>query len=523
MTTEPDLLAGFRAVLGAERVITSDAVRELGAQDVYRSGVLPLAVLQPQSTAEVIGIVHHARRVDVGLHTRGGGMSYTDAITPQSARAVIIDLTGLARVRSISESDLVATAEAGCTWAALDAALAPRGLRAKFWGPMSGAKATLGGGMSQGAATFGSGRHGSSAAAALGFEVVLGTGEVLDTARIGAAEREAFFRPYGPDITGLFTGDAGALGIKTAVTLQLEPRPLAQDSLSFAFADFESMSKAVAAVARRGLATEIFGVETALARVAAGDAALVQDARRLLQVVRAQGSVGGALRQCWRMISAGRSFLAGSAFLAHFLCEGADRRRLQLDLSAIRALLSPVGREVANSMAAVVQATPFPPPMLVGPGGKRLLPLHVILPHSAIQVFHADFIALRDRERARLQQHRAEIFVVFASVGPSALLYEPVIYWEDEWLSGLSAGLAEEYRAFLKPGAANPEGRAYVESLRIEIIELMRRHAGAHLQIGRVYPYLSGRSGAFAALLGDLKRAVDPDGIINPGALGLPS
>jgi D-lactate dehydrogenase (cytochrome) len=521
MTIDSDPLAGFRAMLGAERVITDHAARELGSQDVYRSGVLPLAVLQPHSTAEVVGIVQHARRVGVALHTRGGGMSYTDAITPQSAHAVVVDLNGMTRVRAIADGDLVATAEAGCTWAALDAALAPRGLRAKFWGPMSGARATLGGGMSQGAATFGSGRHGSSAAAALGFEVVLGTGEVLDTARIGAAEREAFFRPYGPDVTGLFTGDAGALGIKTAVTLQLEPRPAAQDSVSFAFTDFESMSKAVAAVARRGLATEIFGVETALARVAAGDAALVQDVRRLLQVVRAQGSVGAALRQCWRMIRGGRSFLADSAFLAHFLCEGANRRRLRLDLTAIRGAVAPLGREVANSMAAVVQATPFPSPMVVGPAGKRLLPLHVILPHSAVAGFHADFLALRDRERARLQQHRAEAFVVFAAVGPSALLYEPVIYWEDEWLPWLSATLAEEYRAFMKPGLANPEGRAYVESLRVEIIELMQRHAGAHLQIGRAYPYLSGRSTAFAALLGDLKRAVDPDGIINPGALGL--
>ncbi|NBP07569.1 MAG: FAD-binding oxidoreductase, partial [Gammaproteobacteria bacterium] len=209
MTIDSDPLAGFRAMLGAERVITDHAARELGSQDVYRSGVLPLAVLQPHSTAEVVGIVQHARRVGVALHTRGGGMSYTDAITPQSARAVVVDLNGMTRVRAIADGDLVATAEAGCTWAALDAALAPRGLRAKFWGPMSGARATLGGGMSQGAATFGSGRHGSSAAAALGFEVVLGTGEVLDTARIGAAEREAFFRPYGPDVTGLFTGDAG--------------------------------------------------------------------------------------------------------------------------------------------------------------------------------------------------------------------------------------------------------------------------------------------------------------------------
>jgi D-lactate dehydrogenase (cytochrome) len=148
--------------------------------------------------------------------------------------------------------------------------------------------------------------------------------------------------------------------------------------------------------------------------------------------------------------------------------------------------------------------------------------LHVILPHSAIKDFHADFLALRQREAARCAAHRVEAFVVFAAVGPSALLYEPVIYWEDEWLPLLETMVPAEYRAGLKPGPANPAGRAYVEELRLEIIALMRRHAGAHLQIGRAYPYLEDRSPAFTALLRDLKAAVDPEHLINPGALGLP-
>lgn len=523
MTAAADTLDGFREALGADHVVTDEAERNLFSQDVYRAGALPLAILKPQSTADVVAVVRHARRVGIALHVRGGGMSYTDACTPASTRSVSVDLTALDRIRSISPVDLVATVEAGCTWAALDEALAPLGLRARFWGPMSGAKATLGGGMSQGAATFGSGRHGTSASAALGFEVVLGTGDVLDTGRIGASEREAFFRPYGPDITGLFTADAGALGIKTAVTVQLEPRPAARDSVSFAFADFTELALAVAEVSRRGLATEIFGLETRLARLAAGESALRQDAGRLWQVVRAQASLTDAARQAWRMVRGGRGFLEHAGFLAHFLCEGADTRRLGLDLAELRRLVrARGGREVANSMAAVVQAMPFPQPLVVGPGGRRLLPLHVILPHSAIEAFHADFLALRQREATRCAAHRIDAFVVFAAVGPSALLYEPVIYWEDEWLPLLEAMMPSQLRAGLKPGAANPEGRACVEELRLETIALMKRHAGAHLQIGRAYPYLEDRSTAFTNVLRGLKATLDPDHLINPGALGLP-
>jgi D-lactate dehydrogenase (cytochrome) len=49
----------------------------------------------------------------------------------------------------------------------------------------------------------------------------------------------------------------------------------------------------------------------------------------------------------------------------------------------------------------------------------------------------------------------------------------------------------------------------------------MHRHAGAHLQIGRAYPYLQNRSPAFVSLLRQLKTELDPLHLINPGALGL--
>ena len=521
MAAAMDALAGFRAAIGATRVVTDAATCALYSQDVYRSGVPALAVLQPQDVTDVLALVRAASTSRTALHVRGGGMSYTDAYLPSESHSVIVDLSALKRIRTLSTVDMTVTAESGCTWAELDAALAPHSLRAKFWGPMSGARATLGGGMSQGAATFGSARHGTSASAALGFEVVLGTGDILDTARIGASSREAFFRPYGPDLTGLFTGDAGALGIKTAVTLQLEPRPSVRDSVSFAFDSFEALATTVAAVSRRGLATEMFGLETALARLAAGDAALAQDLGMLWQVVKAQHSLGAALRQLLRMARGGRKFLSGSTYIGHFLCEAHDARRLALDLQELRSIATQHGREVANSMAAVVQAQPFPAPMVVGPAGRRLLPLHVILPHSAAAAFHAEFIALRAREIARCEEHRVCMFVVFAAVGPSALLYEPVIYWEDEWLPLHAATLPAELQAALKPAAANPEGRAYVERLRVEIVELMHRHAGAHLQIGRAYPYLQNRSPAFVSLLRQLKTELDPLHLINPGALGL--
>ena len=65
------------------------------------------------------------------------------------------------------------------TRAELDAALRPRGLRPPFFGPFSGIAATIGGSLSQNSVSWGTGVHGVSADSVLGFEVVLGNGEVL--------------------------------------------------------------------------------------------------------------------------------------------------------------------------------------------------------------------------------------------------------------------------------------------------------------------------------------------------------
>jgi FAD/FMN-containing dehydrogenase len=541
MTSSSDRASVFRESLGADQVLDSLEQREFFAQDVYRRGVTPQLVLRPGSTADVQTIVRLARQTRTALHVRGGGMSYTDAYLPLRAESAVLDLSGLNRIRSIEPEDLLLTAESGCTWAQIDEALRPHGLRARFWGPMSGALATLGGGMSQGAATFGSARHGTSAAAALGFEVVLGTGELLDTAALGRSNvsdaagdtaretagdahtspRLAFFRPYGPDITGLFLADAGALGIKTAMTLQLEPRPQVRAALSFAFDDFESLQRATAKLLRSGLATEIFGLETSLAKLVAGEQGLAQDIKALWSVSRAQGSVWRALKQAGRMALAGRGFLARSQYIGNVLLEGRDEVRLAADALEVRALLARDGREVANTMAAVVQSSPFPQPMVVGPGGRRLLPLNVILPHTAVTAFHRDFEALRERHRARCEELGVLLFMVFAGVGPSCVLHEPVIYWQDEWLPLHAATLDDSLAEWVKPAAAHPQARDYVEALRLELINLMAMHRGAHLQIGRAYPYLQGRDLVFQKTLAQFKDWVDPDGIINPGALGL--
>jgi len=515
-------IESLRAALGADKVVVDPATRALYSQDVYRAGAMPSAVVSPTSVAEVAAAVRAATTAGLAVFARGGGMSYTDAYLPDRAASIVLDLRGLNRVLEVNEDDLTALVEAGCTWADLDQALAPMGLRAVFWGPMSGRRATIGGGMSQGAATFGSGRHGTSAAAALSFQVVLGDGRIVETSASAQDGAGAFFRNYGPDLTALFTGDAGAFGIKTAVTLQLEPRPAYGDGLTFAFADFGTLRRAVCRVSRNGLATEVFGLEGALARLVAGNQSAEESVKAWLAAGRAQGSALQAVKQMSRIAWYGKRFLEGSPYLVNFLTEARDEATLMRLLTEIREAVGEEGLEIANTMAAVTRAAPFPELMLLGPDGMRLLPLHGIFAPSRVDSFHAALQAWLAMQGDACERLGIKVFTVFAMCGPSGFLYEPVIYWPDEWPKlHVEAMPAASLQAWREP-PANPAARALVEQLRVAIVDLMRQHGASHLQIGRAYPYLRQRDPAFIGLLTALKCEVDPRGLINPGALGLP-
>ena len=99
--------------------------------------------------------------------------------------------------------------------------------------------------------------------------------------------------------------------------------------------------------------------------------------------------------------------------------------------------------------------------------------------------------------------------------------YEPVFYWEDDRTSFHKRYLPAEYLATLPEYDANPEGRALVRKLREGIIDCFASAGAIHLQIGKCYPYTVGRDPQALQVLTDVKRSLDPDGRMNPAALGL--
>ncbi|MFK7829438.1 MAG: FAD-binding oxidoreductase [Congregibacter sp.] len=491
------------------------------SQDLFESGCDPIAVARPDSTQAVCELMRMAKEQGIPLFVRGGGMSYTNAYLPSQPGGIVVDTAGLDDIVEINAEDGYVTVGAGCTWKALDEALAGHNVRTTFWGPFSGARATIGGSISQGSATFGSGQTGTTAPAVLALEVVTGDGEILRTGMDAQQQHTPFFRHYGPDMTGLFTHDAGALGIKTQVTLALEERPAAYSGVSFSFSDFEGMFYAMRDVAKTGLASEIIGMDAAIAGIQAGETGLLADLKKLKTVIFDSPSLKRGLKSGLQAVLRGRAAFRDAVYTAHFIADARSERLLDAKLAELSKVAAERGIEIPNAAVAMIRSMPFPDLALTHMDGRRMLPIHGIIPNSRIASFRELYVDYLESQRDAMSEARVQVVETYASLGRNGFLYEPVWYWEDslevfhERVS--PPGLLETLPHFPE----NAKGRALVSKMKADIIEIMYQHGAAHLQIGRVYPYLAGRDQVATDFLRATKRHLDGEGLINPGTLGL--
>lgn len=516
------ILSGLAAIVGPDHLLTDDDSRTFYSTDVFRQAdVLCAAVVRPGSVAELQEVLRLCARHHAPSVVRGGGASYTDAYLPTRPGTITLDMSRLKGI-DVHAGDMYVTVEPGVTWAELHAALAPLGLRTPMWGPFSGLVATVGGGMSHYAVNYGSGLYGVSAEVLLGMDVILASGEMLSTGSGGGQGSLPFFRHYGPDLAGIFVGDAGALGVKARITLRLMQRPAGFAACSFGFPDGESCLQALMEAARLGVVAQNFALDprqqkTALTQMASASA--LQAARSVF--LSAPNPLDGAL-QVARMGLAGRNFLKNAVYSAHFGTEGLTDAEARLKLAAVRAIAARHGAEVANSIPTYFNANPFMElTPILGPNGERWKPTHGVLPFSAVLKHHADFEALVAEYRDRMRQHRVQLTRMLMFFSTNAFIYEPTFLWEDE----RTVYHRRVYPAGLLPRVPehgpNPAGRALVKELKARIQELCIRNGASHMQVGKDYPYLATRKPETAALVRSLKSLLDPHGLLNPGALGL--
>jgi FAD/FMN-containing dehydrogenase len=506
-----DPLAG----IAPEALVTDPAECAFYAQDIFTNGPAPLAVFKPGSTKELSEGVARATAAGIAIIPRGGGMSYTSGYVAPEAGALIVDMGRMQRVIEIDETDMTVTVEAGCTWHALYEALHPRGLRTPLWGTLSGLYASVGGGMSQNGLFWG-GRGGTIAPTVICAEVVLADGSVVKTG-------SDFLRPFGPDLTGLFGGDAGAFGVKATITLPLVHDGAAFAYGSFAFGEPAQYCTALSEIARRGLASEAFGFDPFLQAQRMKRDSLASDAKSLVNMVKSQGSFWKGLKEGAKVVAAGRSFLDDCKFSIHLICEGRYQSAVDADMKAVEAIVTENGgRIVENTIPKILRANPFPPPnSMAGPEGERWAPIHGIVRHSKALATIDALSALFEENGEEMERLGVGCGYMFLAVGRTGFLIEPCFYWPDEQWEIHEHFIEQAHFAKLKGFPANPEARALVEKLRMAVIDVFGQMDGIHFQIGRTYPIKDRSDPRGWAILEAVKAQVDPMGLMNPGALGL--
>jgi FAD/FMN-containing dehydrogenase len=249
-----DVLDSLRAALGAANVLTEG---DLSAWEIdwrKRSHGKALAVLRPGSTAEVAAAVRICAAAGVPIVPQGGNTGLVVGGVPDtSGREVVLSLTRLNRVRSIDPANLTMTVEAGCILQNLQQAAED----AQLLFPLSLAaegSCTIGGNLATNAGGTQVVRYGNTRELCLGLEVVTAQGEVWD-GLTGLRKDNT-----GYDLRDLFIGSEGTLGVITAATMKLYPLPAATLT---AWAAVPSMDAAVKllGLAHRHLGAGLTGFE----------------------------------------------------------------------------------------------------------------------------------------------------------------------------------------------------------------------------------------------------------------------
>jgi FAD/FMN-containing dehydrogenase len=519
----------LRAIVGPDNVHDDAAALDLHSADIWARGAATAAlVVAPGSTSELSSTLAAITAAGFNVAPRGAGMSYTGGYVPALPNTVSLDMTRMNRVVSVRPDDMVVTVEGGCTWSALNAALAPHGLRTPFWGPMSGLVSTIGGGLSQLNAMFGAGHYGTSSESVVALTIVLSDGRILRTGArrpdaAGTAGGLPFYRHYGPDLAGLFCGDCGVFGIKAEITLRLMRAPAHEGYASFSFPSGESMLRALAEVARAGLASESCAFDPGLTRVRMKRASLAGDVKTLGAVVAREKSLGAAAAAALRAVRGGRSFIPEDGYPLHLVFEGRSAAGVQQDVAEARRIaLAEGGQAIDDTIARVIRAQPFPPlNSVLGPEGERWAPIHG---HAALSQAPAVFTALQ-AVFAGLAGSFAEAGVstgyLFTHLETNAITVEPVFYWPDERFAVHAQAVEPAHLARLPVPQANAAAAAVVKEARSQVLDVFTRFGCAHFQIGRTYPYRQSLDAAAWGLVESLKHTLDPAGACNPGVLGL--
>lgn len=202
------------------------------------------AVARPTTVDEVAGVLAVCNDAQIPVTAAGGRSGVCGASVPLHG-GVVLDLTSLAGIRSVDDDSLLVDVLPGTFGDHLENELRGRhGLTLGHW-PQSVSLSTVGGWLACRSAGQLSNRYGKIEDMVVGLDVALADGSVVTT---GGAPRAA----SGPDLTQLFVGSEGTLGVIVGARLKLRPQPEVETHAAFGFTTWEAGMEACRRILRRG-------------------------------------------------------------------------------------------------------------------------------------------------------------------------------------------------------------------------------------------------------------------------------
>jgi glycolate oxidase len=235
-----DILNELKKIVGSENVLTTkedmitysfDGTADMPSQE-------PDVVVSPSNTDQVVKIIKLAAQHKIPITTRGSGTNLSGGTIPIK-KGIVMSMLNMDKIIEVDAENLTATVQPGLVIQRLNEAVAPHGL---IYPPDPGTvtTATMGGSVSECSGGLRGLKYGVTKDYVMGLEVVMADGSVIRTG--GKTVKNV----SGYDLTKLFTGAEGTLGIITEITVKLIPAPKYRRSMLAIFDNLENTGKAIA-------------------------------------------------------------------------------------------------------------------------------------------------------------------------------------------------------------------------------------------------------------------------------------
>ncbi|MBI2303853.1 MAG: FAD-binding protein [Chloroflexi bacterium] len=410
MALEGEILRRLASVVGKDGLLTAAEDLLCYSYDATPVRHLPEAVVLPRSAAEVASVLSIANDALTPVVPRGSGTNLSGGSVPV-AGGIVLATSRMNRILEIDADNLTATAQPGVILAQFHQAVEERGL---FYppDPASLKVATLGGTVAQGAGGPRGLKYGTTKDYVIALEVALAEGSLI---RTGA---KTVKNVSGYDLTHLLVGSQGTLGVITEITVRLLPLPQAKKTCLAIFDTIDAAAQAVASIiGRRIIPTTLELIDDVTMQCIEGyqKTGLPQDAEAVL-LMEVDGSPQDVPRQFEEMVAAARDCGAREVRVA------ASEEEREALWTARRAAFAAVSR--ARPSIVIEDATvprPALPQMVraIKEAAQRYNLLVGLMAHAGDGNTHPQIMcdASDKEEMARVERFTEEIFRMALSLG----------------------------------------------------------------------------------------------------------